>query len=174
MKMRRASGKALKDWHRWLRETHGIEEWPDHVIYHYLAEPNLNPLTFRRDPQPMILAPLKQLNEVTIRIDYLFDQILLTFDPCPDVRTIAILWPGPPGVDFYIDSQNAAEAVKSRLFRAFGEGRLWWGTSYPLWRISGLSVCHYFPANFPLPSQRARRLVQPAQPTILETTLDLV
>ncbi len=63
----------------------------------------------------MILAPLKQLNELTIRIDYLFDLILLTFEPSPGVRTIAYLWPGPPGVDFYIYSQNAAEAIKARF-----------------------------------------------------------
>lgn len=171
--MRRASGKALKEWHRWLSENQGIKEWPDRDVYHYLAEPALNPLTFPRDPQPMILVPLKQLNEVTLRIDYLFDQILLTFEPCPDVRTIAHLWPGPPGVDFYIDSQNAAEAIKSRLLKAFSEERLWWGTSYPVERISGLSICHYFPSNYPLPSQRARRLVQPATPLCIETTLDL-
>ena len=172
--MRRATGKALNEWNRWLRESHGIEEWPDSDVYHYLAEPNLNPLTFRRDPQPMILAPLKQLNEVTLRIDYLFDQILVTFEPVPNVRTIAFVWPGPPGVDFYIDSQNAAEAIKARLLRAILEERVWWGTSYPLWRMSGLSVCHYFPSDFPLPSQRARRLVQATQPTNLATTLDLV
>ncbi len=172
--MRRATGKALKEWHRWLHESHGIEQWPDSVVYHCLAEPHLNPLTFPRDPQPMILAPLKQLNELTIRIDYLFDLIVLTFEPSPGVRTIAYLWPGPPGVDFDIDSQNAAEAIKARLLRAFSEERLWWGTSYPVGTISALSICHYFPAKFPLPSHKARHLVQPVQPPSLSTTLDLV
>jgi len=174
VKMRRASGKALKEWHRWLHESHGIEHWPDNSVFHYRAEPELNPFTFPRHPQPMLLVPLKQLNALTLRIDYLFDLVLLTFEPFPNVRTIAHLWPGPPGLDFYIGGQNDDEAITARLLKAFSEERLWWGTSSPVGRKSALSICHYFPANFPLPSQRVRRLVQATQPTNLATTLDLV
>ena len=172
--MRPVTADQLQDWNRWLRESHGLEEWPGNNIFVYRARHPGTPLKYFPVPHSMLLTPLRTIGEITIRFDRLSEQVLLTFQLTDDVRTIASLWFKTEALDYYTAILSQGDEVRNSLLKAFAEGRLWWGTICPMEAPYALSICYCFPTGFRLPTEKAQMLALPKTPPECEISLDLV
>jgi hypothetical protein len=160
MSLRPATTTEIKAWNQWLQLSHGLKEIPGASIYHLDID------------CPMLLTPLVNLDDLSIRLDRHTQQPIMTFRLYGDVRTIAGFWAIPKAARMSFALLHF-QFLRSALIESVAEGRLWWGTEFPPQRPMNTSFFWWFTKTFPLPHavKQSLRIDLPSVP--LETSLDL-
>ena len=140
MSFRPATPAEMKAWNQWLWKSQGIRKLPGSIVFHCEID------------YPMLLTPIKTLDELAMRLERETCQPIMTFRLHKEIRTIAAFWsiPGSPRMAF--SNLQQIELLRSGFIKSAAAGRVWWGTEYPPESTITTSLIRWFPKTFALPS----------------------